>query len=149
MATRKKKAWSKPKKKTTKKKKRHKYSAIKSTSSDGMYTFPSRLEKRTYEHLRLLEKAGEIKFLKTQVRVEMTDASIIYMVDFLIYDLARSEEVWVEAKGIETDVWRLKKRLWKYYGPGRLQIYRAHPSQGCILSEEIVPKGYVHHSARD
>lgn len=128
-------AWEKPAKRQYKKK--HKYSAKKSVSFDG-HCFGSKLEKRTYEHLKLLEKAGEIRVLQTQVHVKMTKANIVYIPDFLIEDVVSGEKIWVEAKGIETPEWKLKKRLWKHYGPGRLQIYRAHKTQGCILTEEVI-----------
>lgn len=33
--------------------------------------------------------------------------------------------VFFEAKGFETEVWRLKRRLWKFYGPGPLEVWRS------------------------
>ncbi len=133
-------AWEK-RKAEDKVKKKPKYGNKTTVAPDGS-RFPSVLECDTYLHLLLLEKAGEIRFLRKQVNVEMTAAKVLYIVDFLIYDLAKNEEVWVEAKGFETDVWRLKRRLWKHYGPGRLQVYR-RGQRGAgyvVLAEEIVSK---------
>lgn len=127
--------------KKKKKKKPHKYGAKKATAPDGS-VFPSRLECRTYMALQLLEKAGEIKILKKQDNIYLTAAKVLYIPDFLVMDLRKNEKVWVEAKGFETDTWRIKRRLWKVYGPGTLWVYRKDRVWGASLAEVIVPKSY-------
>jgi hypothetical protein len=71
-------------------------------------------------------KVGEIRSIELQDSVYLTDARIRYVADFKC--LAYTGEIfWVEAKGYPTASWALKKRLWRYYGPGRLEI---HMSKG-------------------
>jgi hypothetical protein len=42
--------------------------------------------------------------------------------------LTSKEFVWAEAKGFETDPWKMKK-LWKHYGPGKLEIYKGNAKE--------------------
>jgi hypothetical protein len=49
-----------------------------------------------------------------------------------------SKEVWVEFKGFETAVWKIKKRLWKHYGPGILRVYKGN-EKTIALVEEVIP----------
>lgn len=95
----------------------------KKTEYDGI-SFPSKLEASVYQILKIMEKAGEIKDLKTQEYVYLTEARIAYIADFSYIDCKSGEKVWAEAKGLETDVWRIKRRLWAYFGPGQLVIYK-------------------------
>lgn len=115
--------------------KKNKYGNKISSSSDGR-SFQSGLERKLYEELLLREKVGEIKDLKCQVSVYLTDAKILYKPDFYCFDFKRNCEIWIESKGFDTAVWAIKKRLWKFYGPGILQIYRGN-KKGVFLQEEI------------
>jgi hypothetical protein len=90
---------------------------------DG-HSFASKLEAAVYQILKLREKAGEIEIVNHQDHVYLTQARINYIPDFRIFDHKLDDFVWVEAKGFETPEWRIKKKLWGYYGPGHLQIYR-------------------------
>ena len=101
-------------------------------------SFASKLEAAVYQVLMLQMKAGEISGIECQDSIYLTDARILYKPDFRVI-AEGGEEYWVEAKGFKTPEWAIKKRLWKCYGPGRLQIYtgsHAHP----VLSETIIPK---------
>jgi hypothetical protein len=88
--------------------------------------FASKLEHAVYNLLSLREKAGEISNLKCQGHVELTEAKIVYRPDFTFVE--NGKMTYAEAKGFETAIWRLKKRLWKSYGPGTLYIYRGNYS---------------------
>jgi hypothetical protein len=88
------------------------------------YSFASGLERKLFEELKLREAAGELKDIQVQASVHLTDAKILYKPDFKAYDMKLNNWVWHEAKGFETDVWKIKLRLWRYYGPGRLEIYK-------------------------
>ena len=99
--------------------------------------FDSKGEANHHAGLALREKAGEISGLKTQVQVHLTDARILYKPDFFYFDNSLEECVWEEYKGIETPVWRIKRRLWKVYGPGRLRVVY---SSGKM--EELIPSGH-------
>lgn len=117
--------------------KKHKYSAQK--SSVAGYSFASKLEASLYAQLALEERAGLIKDIQVQDHIKLTDAEIVYIPDFKYFDLKDNEWVWAEAKGMETDTWRLKRRLWMYYGPGKLKVFKGSWSR-LVLHEVIVPK---------
>jgi hypothetical protein len=68
--------------------------------------------------------------------VDLTDARILYKPDFKF--TRGGKEVWAECKGFETAIWRIKKRLWKFYGPGTLEIYKVN-KLGPYLDEEVFP----------
>lgn len=92
--------------------------------------FPSKLEAAVYHLLKLRERAGEIDDIKRQQTVVLQDGArdqrITYRVDFSYYCKATQQTIWVEAKGVATDVWKMKVKLWKVHGPGRLEIYGGH-----------------------
>ena len=120
-----------------KQKKEPKY-ANKKTVHAGM-SFASKGEADCYDYLVNLNKAGEIGEIACQVHVYLTDAAIDLIVDFAAEEFNTSQLVYHEYKGYETDVWRIKRRLWKYYGPGRLYVYKKN-SRGIYLHETITPK---------
>lgn len=116
----------------------NKFNAVKS-SSDG-YSFGSKLERAVYEILKLQQAAGELKILKTQECIYLTDARILYKPDFTCEDSINGEVFWVEAKGLKTPVWAIKKRLWTAgYGPGKLIVYEGNHSR-LFISETIISK---------
>lgn len=106
--------------------------------TDG-YSFASKLEASVYQILKLREKAGELKILQAQDHVYLTDARIGYIPDFKCEDLITGLDFWVEAKGYASDVWPLKKKLWKFYGPGKLEVWKG-THQRPFLDETITPK---------
>jgi hypothetical protein len=108
------------------------------TSLDG-YSFSSKLEASVYS-LLLLQPF--VKVLQVQDHVYLTDARILYIPDFKCLKTDTGEIYWVEAKGYSTDVWAIKRRLWKHYGPGRLEVYKGSAARPC-LSETIIPKSNV------
>ena len=110
-----------------------------SESRDGR-SFHSGLERDTYEHLKLLERAGEIEDLKCQVHVLLTRAEIKSIIDFSWKNTKTGEIEYGEAKGFETEVWLLKKKLWKYYGPGKLTIFKGRVNKFISIAEVIIPK---------
>lgn len=119
------------------KKNEHKYSAKREHFAG--YSFASKLEASLFGHLKLCENVGELTKIQVQPQVLLTEAKIIMKPDFLVYDLVLEEYVYYEAKGFETDVWQIKKKLWKFYGPGRLRIYKGKYNN-LFLAEEIIPK---------
>lgn len=103
------------------------------------YSFASKLEAAVFEILKLRERAGELKILQVQDHIDLSRARIRYVPDFKCLDVASGIEFWVEAKGYASERWPTVKKLWKYYGPGRLEIWMGHHSSP-QLSEVIVPK---------
>jgi len=95
----------------------------KKIQNDG-HSFSSKLEASVYTLLKIREVAGEIEILQCQDHIYLTEARILYIADFKCIHKTSKEEFWVEAKGYETPEWRIKLRLWKHYGPGKLEIYK-------------------------
>lgn len=96
----------------------------KKTIVDGI-SFPSRKEARRYQELKLLKKAGEIKDFELQPEFELqpkfkffgrTIRPIKYIADFrVIYP--DGTEIIEDTKGIETDVFKIKKKMLLYRYP--------------------------------
>jgi hypothetical protein len=68
----------------------------------------------------------------------MTKARILYKPDFGYFDVDMDSIAFAEAKGFETDIWRIKRRLWAHYGEGPLLVYKGS-AKSLILHETIVP----------
>lgn len=86
--------------------------------------FASKLEAAVYLELKKSSRNGILEILEYQPRVHLTDAKILYIADFKCRDLRSLETFFVEAKGFETTDWKIKKRLWSYYGPATLHIWK-------------------------
>lgn len=118
---------------------KHKFRA-KRVEVDG-FQFPSQLEGAVFKILKLEELAGELEIVRRQSRVKLTLAEILYIPDFECIATATRNPFFVEAKGFETSDWRLKRRLWKFYGPAPLHIYKGtwkHPHLAEII-EPVLP----------
>jgi len=82
----------------------------KKTQLDG-HTFASKAEARRYTQLELLKKSGEITGFMIQPSF-LLDEGVRYMADFMVCGADGS--VWVEdVKGVETQAFKIKKRLWE------------------------------------
>lgn len=90
-------------------------------TADG---YASKIEATVGAILELKQKAGEIKDLKRQPQVFLTAAQITYRPDFKYTDSKTNIDVYVEVKGVETERWRVIKKLWTRYGPGDLEIWK-------------------------
>ncbi len=102
------------------------------------YSFASQGERDMFTILKEREDNKELTNLKCQVSVYLTDARILYKPDFS-YE-RDNLTVYVEYKGFETAPWRIKRRLWKHYGPGPLDIYKKC-GRDIYLHETIIPVG--------
>lgn len=81
----------------------------------GNQTFASKREARRYQDLLLLERAGEISDLRTQVRLPVVVNGMqvcVYVCDFWYLD-KDGREVVEDVKGFASQVYRLKKKLVK------------------------------------
>lgn len=102
----------------------NKYNASK-TVADGI-KFDSRAEARRYRELKLLQRAGEIKDLELQPSFLLVEGfkcrgksyrDIRYIADFAYTEVRTGLQVVEDVKGVETEVFRLKKKLFlKKYG---------------------------------
>lgn len=101
-----------------------KYHAHK-TTVDGI-TFDSKREAKRYQELKLMERAGAIRDLRRQVRYELIPSfdcggkhyrPTSYVADFVYVDAKTGAEVVEDVKGMRTDVYRIKAKLFAHrYG---------------------------------
>lgn len=101
-----------------------KYNAKKVVASDGT-PCASKRECKRYEQLLLLQQAGEIQNLRSQVHYELIpkqrdeDGKAVrkaeYIADF-VYTDKTGKEIVEDAKGFKTDVYSLKAKLmlWRH-----------------------------------
>ncbi len=103
---------------------RNKYNARK-TKRDGIL-FDSKLEANRYTELQLLARAGQIKDIELQPEFELIPAyrrrdgkrirATKYRADFRYYDCMQMRFVVEDVKGMETAVFKIKRKLleWRY-----------------------------------
>lgn len=98
---------------------RNKYHASK-TELDGI-RFDSRKEAARYRELKLLERAGEIRDLQLQVPFELIpkqegERACTYVADFVYHMTDTGKMVVEDAKGMRTDVYKIKRKLmlWRH-----------------------------------
>lgn len=115
-----------------------KYKNARVKTHDGR-SFASKLEASLYDELMFREIAGDISNIRCQVHVELTEAKVKMIPDFLYFCHKRQMDIYAEAKGFETPEYRIKIRLWKFYGPGIIEIYRG-THKNIKLVETIQPK---------
>lgn len=113
----------------------HKFNAKRTTIGDQ--SFPSKLEANVYAHHKMLAMAGEISALERHPTYRLSDAGISYKCDFKAVD-KHGQEYAIEAKGAMTDRFRLIKKLWKAYGPYRLEVWKAR-GKSVYCAEVITP----------
>lgn len=104
--------------------------------------FPSKLEASVYNILLLRERAGEIAEIKRQQTVVLQDGSskerICWKVDFSAVDKETENIFYIEAKGVETEAYRIKLKLYRKNIPTRLEIWKGS-YKGPVLAEVINP----------
>lgn len=96
-------------------KRKNKFGA-KRTTVDGI-TFDSKREAAFYVELKLRERAGEVAGVELQRRFALLghDGSLIctYVADFCFWDHVADSFRCVDIKGVETDVFKIKRKLMK------------------------------------
>lgn len=97
-----------------------KYGAIK-TTIDGI-TFDSKREAERYSELKLLERAGKIKDLKTQPRFTLLEGfkkngktfkPIHYTADFMYYDNELKQSIVEDVKGFAARDFSLRVKMFE------------------------------------
>ena len=101
--------------------KRNKYRAKKAGSLlfEGRM-FDSKAERDRAEQLKVMEKDGDIQDLELQPQTFLSQAEIKYKPDFAYTQ--NDVRIYEDVKGVETEGFRIKSKLWKKYGPGPLRI---------------------------
>lgn len=118
--------------------KRNKLGNVK-TQSYGR-SFDSKLEKALFEFLSAREASGELSDLHHHPgTVFLSEARIQYRPDYSYTRCATNEKEWAESKGFESSDWRIKRKLWLSYGPGKLWIY-AGSYKKLFLKEMLEPE---------
>ena len=85
-----------------------------------------------------MQESGLISDLARQPQTYLTDAKIGYRPDF--YYIEDGREVYVDVKGVETDLFKLKCKLWRYYGPAVLRVVKRSGKNGRFMTvKEIMP----------
>lgn len=91
------------------------------TVIDGI-AFDSNKEAKRYTVLRSLQDGGYIKGLSLQVPFELIpkqdgERAVKYIADFVYYDIEKQIHIVEDVKGFKTDVYKLKRKLFKYKYP--------------------------------
>jgi hypothetical protein len=98
----------------------HKFKA-KSVNEDGHH-FSSTLEWKYFKHLQLLQKSGEVLFFLKQVPFHLP-GGVKYVVDYQIFNRDGSVQ-FVDVKGVETDMFKLKKKMVEELYPVEIEIVK-------------------------
>lgn len=109
-----------------------KYRAIKTKVNN--IVFDSKLEAKRYTELLMMERSGRIEKLELQPSFLLqpsfkkngkTYRKIEYVADFKYYDPVKEKIVIEDTKGIETDVFKIKRKMFEYkYEDLELQIIK-------------------------
>lgn len=98
-----------------------------------------------------MQQAGDISDLKHQDSVKLTPFNITWKVDFSYINNKTGEREYAEAKGMETDRYRIIKQLWSEIGPGILHVWKGDYSRSflrCKVTEKIVPTRMIVHKCQ-
>lgn len=98
----------------------HKFNNV-FVKKDGQH-FDSKLEFRYYQQLELRKKSGEVLFFLSQVPFKLP-GGVKYFCDFLVF-LSNGEVEVIDCKGIETDVFKVKKKQVEEIYPIEIKIIR-------------------------
>ncbi len=116
------------------------YRKVKKVEMGGQ-KYDSQAEARMHMQLQLREMAGEISDIRRQVSLHLVPGTgrkewIQYKPDFLYFDERDKQDWALEVKGYETDVYKLKLRLYRLFGPMPLKVY----NKSMVLMDLIYPK---------
>ena len=109
--------------------------------------FDSKAERERYIQLKVLESAGEIAHLQYHCCVvTLTDVGLTYKPDFTYRE--NNIDIYEDVKGVETDRWKIIKKLWRGYGLSILRVAKPIYSKSGIRfkiqdiqGKEIIPDG--------
>lgn len=91
------------------------------TTIDGI-VFDSKKEAKRYTVLRSLQEGGYIRGLGLQVPFELIpkqsgERAVKYIADFVYWDVEKQVAIVEDVKGYKTDVYKLKRKLFKWRYP--------------------------------
>jgi hypothetical protein len=85
--------------------------------------FDSKAEAIFAQHLLELAKANMILTFEKQPKIYLTKAKILYKPDFLVHHNDGALQFF-DVKGMQTPVFKLKKRLWRAYMNSKLTLVK-------------------------
>lgn len=106
---------------------------------DGI-KFPSKLEAGVYLYYKRMQQYGAANIVKRQPKLELSEAKIVFKPDFEIFDPKLGGKCYAEAKGVETDSYRIKLKLYRHYGEYPLLIFKGTMDSPKLV-EVVYPKG--------
>lgn len=92
------------------------------TEIDGI-RFASKAEANYYANLKILQRAGEIKMFLMQVPFHLP-GKIKYVLDFVVFH-ASGEVDYVDVKGMETQIFKIKRKLVEEFYPIKITIVKS------------------------
>jgi hypothetical protein len=98
----------------------HKFKA-KPVTCDEMH-FPSKLEARVYGKLKLEQQAGFVLFFLRQVPFHLP-GGVKYVCDFVVF-YADGSVKFIDAKGMETSEFKMKKKMVEDLYPVTIEIVK-------------------------
>lgn len=105
------------------------------------YSFDSKLEAALFDQLRLRERAGQISNVQHHPgTVFLSPARVQYRPDFKYLNHATGAVEYAESKGVRGPKWPSIEKLWKIFGPGRLEVWGGSYNRLKLL-KAIQPSG--------
>lgn len=107
-------------------------SAPQDRTLDGI-VFASKAEMRRYAELKLMEKVGQIRGLTIQPKFLLFPSfyrrgvfhhALNYVGDFLYYDIEKKRKIVEDVKGVETEVFKIKYKLFCFRHNLELRIVK-------------------------
>ena len=118
-------------------KRQNKFNAKRALSDLTNRWYDSTAERDYADILRLRELAGEIQDVRAQPVIDLT-CGINYKCDFHYFEIKKERWIYAEVKGVETERFRMIKKLWHYHGDGLLQILKRKSGESpFIVVQEI------------
>jgi hypothetical protein len=99
--------------------------------------FDSKSEAEYYQTLSYHVKLGLIKSFEMQPKIYLSKAKILLKPDFYVIE-KDGKSYYLDVKGTQTPVFRIKARLWKAYMDKPLRLVKKS-GKGFKLIEEIIP----------
>lgn len=100
-----------------------KHCNTRATKSHDGKLWPSALHCSVYETLLLMQRAGEIRDIRSEVKINIC-GRLNWKVDFVVFDIKRDCDVAHEAKGREFPRYQAQIQAWEGTGPMDVCIWK-------------------------
>lgn len=102
---------------------------------DGARTYDSKLEHEMHGLLKLMERAGLIKNIRHHPAAIELIGKVKYKIDFIVFDIKRGMDIGIEAKGIETERFKVICQMWPACGPMPMQVWKKERNRLYMVKE--------------